>query len=58
MPSPRRRGLIDEYRLFVYPVILGRGRRPFKDAATVPKLDLVEAKPFRGGVVLLAYRAV
>lgn len=51
-------GLIDEYRLFVYPVVLGRGRRLFEGATTVRKLDLVEAKPFRAGVVLLTYRTV
>jgi dihydrofolate reductase len=48
--------LVDEYRLFVYPVVVGRGRRLFEDATNVPKLDLVEAKPYRSGVVLLIYR--
>ncbi|MBB4929926.1 dihydrofolate reductase [Lipingzhangella halophila] len=49
-------GLVDEYRLFVYPVVLGRGARLFADATEVGHLRLVECRPFRSGVVLLRYR--
>lgn len=49
-------GLVDEYRLFVYPTVLGRGEKLFADATGVPELELVEAKSFRSGVVLLHYR--
>ena len=49
-------GVVDEYRLFVYPVVLGRGRRLFAEATEVPRLSLVEAESFRSGVVLLRYR--
>lgn len=48
-------GLVDEYRLFVYPVVLGRGARLFEDATGVPKLKLVDCHPFRSGVVLTSY---
>jgi len=48
--------LVDEYRLFVYPVVEGHGRRLFEDATNVPKLEFVEAKSYRSGVVLLIYR--
>ena len=48
--------LVDEYRLFVYPVVVGDGRRLFADATNVSKLELVEAKSYRSGVVLLIYR--
>jgi dihydrofolate reductase len=48
-------GLVDEYRLFVYPVVLGRGARLFEDATNVPKLKLVDSRPFRSEVVLTSY---
>jgi dihydrofolate reductase len=49
-------GLVDEYRLFVYPAIQGCGRRLFPDGFAVPRLRLVEpAKSFRSGITLLRY---
>jgi dihydrofolate reductase len=57
MPELVAGGVVDEYRLFVYPVVLGRGRRLFADATSVPRLHLAETRPFRSGVVLLRYRA-
>jgi dihydrofolate reductase len=52
-----RLGLVDEYRLFVYPVVLGRGARLFENATGVPKLELVECRRFRSGIVLMIYAA-
>jgi dihydrofolate reductase len=48
-------GLVDEYRLFVYPIVLGRGRRLFADGLTADDLHLVAPTPFQSGVVLLTY---
>lgn len=57
MPELIAGGVVDEYRLFVYPVVLGRGRRLFADATSVPRLRLAETRSFRSGVVLLRYHA-
>ena len=49
-------GLVDEYRLFIYPVVLGRGARLLENATNVSTLELVDCRPFRSGVVLTSYR--
>jgi len=51
-----RHGLVDEFRLLVYPVVLGEGQRLFA-AGTQAKLELIESRPFESGVVTLRYRA-
>ena len=51
-------GVVDEYRLFVYPTVQGRGRRLFPDGTAIGKLTLVESpKSFRSGITLLRYAA-
>jgi dihydrofolate reductase len=51
-------GVVDEYRLFVYPAVQGRGRRLFPDGMSIPTLALVEPpKSFRSGITLLRYAA-
>ncbi|MEO5941559.1 MAG: dihydrofolate reductase family protein, partial [Candidatus Limnocylindrales bacterium] len=49
-------GLIDEYRLFVYPVFTGRGRSLFPDGQAMQGLTLTESRSFRSGVAMLVYR--
>jgi dihydrofolate reductase len=48
-------GLVDEYRLFVYPTVVATGRRLFPDG-TPQSLRLTEVKSFESGIVLLTYR--
>ena len=50
-------GLVDEYRLFVYPAVQGRGRRLVPDGYELPRLRLVEAKAFRSGITYSRYAA-
>lgn len=50
-------GLIDEYWLYVNPVVVGRGKPMFLDVGSVAHLRLVETRPFRSGVVLLHYES-
>jgi dihydrofolate reductase len=47
--------LVDEYSLFVYPIILGGGKRLFPDDDQVRKLRLVDPKPTTTGGLLLTY---
>jgi class 3 adenylate cyclase/dihydrofolate reductase len=50
-----RHDLVDEYRLLLYPVILGSGKHLFRDRIDVHHLHLVESRTFGSGVVLLTY---
>ncbi|MFJ9413281.1 dihydrofolate reductase family protein [Streptomyces sp. NPDC101227] len=50
-------GLIDEYRIYVHPVLIGRGKPLFPASDTRAGLRLAEARPFGNGVVLLRYQA-
>ena len=49
-------GLVDEYQLFVYPVIVGRGKPAFPIDARA-QLELLEEHRFDNGVVYLRYRS-
>jgi len=48
-------GLIDEYQIVVNPVVLGSGIPEFTGLTQARKLNLVNAKAFKNGVVLLKY---
>ena len=50
-----RLGLVDEYRLYLQPVSIGRGR-PLFPLDTRLQFDLAETRAFGNGVVLLRYR--
>jgi dihydrofolate reductase len=52
-----RHGLVDVYRLLVFPVILGRGKRLFPgDMTDAAKLTLVESQTAGDGVLVLTYQ--
>ena len=49
--------LVDEYRLMVFPLVLGSGKRLFEDPGEAKALRLVDSKPVGpDGVVILTYR--
>lgn len=48
--------LIDEYSLAVHPIVLGAGKKLFRDSEQVRKLELVDSTPTTTGVLLTTYR--
>jgi dihydrofolate reductase len=50
-----RAGLVDEWHLFVTPIVVGGGKRSLPDDVRV-KLELLDERRFEGGVVHLHYR--
>jgi dihydrofolate reductase len=47
--------LVDELRLMVYPIVLGKGKRLFGDTSEKKQLALVDSKSLDGGVIILTY---
>lgn len=48
-------GLVDEYQLWVHPVVLGGGKRLFDERAPTTSFKLVDAVTTQGGLVGLTY---
>lgn len=51
-----RKGLLDELRLMVHPIVVGSGRRLFDDGNGQVALELAECTTFSNGVLDLTYR--
>ena len=51
-----RQDLVDEYRIYIHPVRIGRGKPLFAPSDATVKLQLAETRTFGNGVVLLHYR--
>ncbi|GAA2405060.1 dihydrofolate reductase family protein [Streptomyces glaucosporus] len=49
-------GLIDEYRLMVFPVLLGTGKRLFADGTAPAALDVVDSRTTGAGGAIHVYR--
>jgi dihydrofolate reductase len=49
-------GLVDEYRLFLHPLVLGSGKRLFRETGRQLSLRLVDYTPTTTGVLLLTYQ--
>jgi dihydrofolate reductase len=50
-------GLVDVIKLLTYPVVVGKGKRLFKDGSAI-KMNLLETKTLGSGVVALIYQPV
>src|SRR5881396_1503736 len=51
-----RHDLIDEFRLYVHPILIGRGKPLFPASDATMNLRLAETRTFGNGVVLLRYQ--
>jgi len=47
--------LVDEYRLMIHPLVLGKGKRLFRDESTISRLRLIDSRVTATGVLLLTY---
>ncbi len=50
-----RHGLVDEYHLWLFPVVLGQGKRLFADGTVPATLRLVGSKVSKTGVFMDTY---
>ena len=49
-------GLVDEYQLWVHPLVLGGGKKLFRDGGPAISLRLADSTTTPGGLVILTYR--
>jgi dihydrofolate reductase len=49
-------GLVDEYRLMVFPIVLGSGKRLFPETSDATRFVLAECGTAGDGILLLTYR--
>src|SRR3989442_14221742 len=47
--------LVDEYQLWLHPVVLGSGKKLFRDGGPAITMNLVESRTSTGGLVILTY---
>ena len=47
--------LVDEYRLWLHPVVLGSGKRLFREGSPMTTLRLVDSRTASSGLVILTY---
>jgi dihydrofolate reductase len=52
-----RHNLVDEYQLMVHPLVLGSGKRLFREGSRRPALTLLSSKTTTKGVLILKYQA-
>jgi riboflavin biosynthesis pyrimidine reductase len=52
----REHDLVDEYHLMVHPIVLGSGKRLFKEEAAGTELALTDSRKVGPDVLLLIYR--
>jgi dihydrofolate reductase len=48
--------LVDEYQLMVAPIVVGSGKRLFRDGNPMQKMELVDSQTFSSGVTFFTYR--
>jgi dihydrofolate reductase len=51
-----KHGLVDEFSVLIFPLLLGKGKRLFGDGATPAGLKLVKSQAFPTGVIVANYR--
>jgi len=50
--------LVDQYKIWIHPIVLGGGKRLFTDGFDQSSLELVDVQSLSTGVVILTYRPI